>query len=56
MSTSPNAADVQPVLPPAWEPSGGMPALRITDVKAICTAPDVILLVVVKVDTSETGL
>ena len=56
MATSQNAADVQPVLPPAWEPSGGMPALKITDVKAICTAPDGIRLVVVKVETSEPGL
>ncbi|MGH2355069.1 MAG: enolase C-terminal domain-like protein [Chloroflexota bacterium] len=33
-----------------------MPALRITNVKAICTAPDGIRLVVVKVETSEPGL
>jgi mannonate dehydratase len=33
-----------------------MPALRITAVKAICTAPDGIRLVVVKVETSEPGL
>jgi mannonate dehydratase len=45
-----------PVIPPAWEPSGGLPALRITRVKAICTAPDNIRLVVVKVETSEPGL
>jgi mannonate dehydratase len=45
-----------PVIPPAWEPSGGQPALRITRVKAICTAPDGIRLVVVKVETSEPGL
>ena len=45
-----------PVIPPAWEPSGGLPALRITRVKAICTAPDGIRLVVVKVETSEPGL
>ena len=30
-----------------------MSALRITRVKAICTAPDGIRLVVVKLDTSE---
>ena len=35
---------------------GGLPDLRITDVKAICTAPDGIRLVVVKVETSEPGL
>jgi mannonate dehydratase len=45
-----------PVVPPAWEPSGGLPALRITRIKAICTAPDGIRLVVVKVETSEPGL
>jgi len=33
-----------------------MPGLRITRVKAICTAPDGIRLVVVKVETSEPGL
>ena len=45
-----------PVIPPAWEPSGGLPKLRIARVKAICTAPDDIRLVVVKVETSEPGL
>ncbi|MCC6174540.1 MAG: starvation-sensing protein RspA [Chloroflexi bacterium] len=33
-----------------------MPALKITDVRAICTAPDGIRLVVVKVETTEPGL
>ena len=33
-----------------------MPAIRITNVKAIATAPDGIRLVVVKVETSEPGL
>ena len=46
----------EPVLPQPWEPTGGMPALRITNVKTICTAPDGIRLVVVKVETSEPGL
>src|SRR5438105_2197359 len=45
-----------PVIPPAWEPSGDLAAIRITAVKAICTAPDGIRLVVVKVETSEPGL
>src|SRR4051794_28926629 len=53
MSGTPSA---EPTIPPAWEPTGGMPALRITNVKAICTAPDGIRLVVVKVETSEPGL
>ncbi len=54
----PNSATAlpTPVIPPAWEPSGGEPALRITRVKAICTAPDGIRLVVVKVETNEPGL
>jgi mannonate dehydratase len=47
---------IEPAVRPAWEPSGGMPALKITDVRAICTAPDGIRLVVVKVETSEPGL
>lgn len=34
----------------------GLPALKITDVKAIVTAPQGIRLCVVKVDTSEPGL
>jgi len=45
-----------PVIPAAWEPSGGLPRLRITNVKAIATAPDGIRLVVVKVETNEPGL
>lgn len=45
-----------PAVPPAWEPTGGLPALRITDVRAIRTAPEGIRLVVVKVETSEPGL
>jgi mannonate dehydratase len=46
----------EPVVPQPWEPTAGMPALRITDVKTILTAPDGIRLVVVKVETSEPGL
>lgn len=53
MSTTPS---VVPAVTPAWEPSGGLPALRITNVKAICTAPDNIRLIVVKIETSEPGL
>ena len=53
MSTTP---PIEPAVTSAWEPSGGMPALRITNVKAICTAPDNIRLIVVKIETSEPGL
>ena len=45
-----------PVAPPPWGPTGGLPAIRITDVKTILTAPDRIKLVVVKIETSEPGL
>src|SRR3954462_5444070 len=46
----------EPVAPPPWEPTRGLPAIRITDVKTILTAPDRIKLVVVKIETSEPGL
>ena len=36
--------------------SGSMPPVTITNVKAICTAPDGIRLVVVKIETSDAGL
>ena len=39
-----------------WEPPAGEPAIRITNVRAICTAPDGIRLVIVKVETSDPGL
>ena len=35
---------------------GRQPPVTITDVRAICTAPDGIRLVVVKVETSDAGL
>jgi mannonate dehydratase len=41
---------------PPWSPQHGEGALRITRVRAICTAPDGIRLVIVKVETSEPGL
>ena len=43
-----------PVVPSPWEPTGT--PVRIADIKAVCTAPDGIRLVIVKVDTSEPGL
>jgi mannonate dehydratase len=46
----------EPFIPPAWEPVAGQPQVRIRDVRAICTAPDGIRLVVVKIETTEPGL
>ena len=50
------ARPVEPLLPPPWDPVGGAAAPRIADVRVICTAPDGIRLVVVKVETTEPGL
>src|ERR671938_142392 len=47
---------LEPIVAPTWSPSHGEKALRITRVRPICTAPDNIRLVVVKVETSEPGL
>ena len=47
---------IEPITPVPWAPGGGLPPLKITAVRAICTAPDGIRLVVVKVETSEPGL
>ena len=52
---APGSTPSSPSAPP-WEPTRGMPRIVITDVRAICTAPDGIRLVVVKVETSEPGL
>jgi mannonate dehydratase len=41
---------------PPWGPCASLPPVTITDVKAICTAPDGIRLVVVKIETSDAGL
>jgi len=43
----------EPILPAAWEPCASMPRLRITNARAICTAPEGIRLVVVKIETNE---
>jgi mannonate dehydratase len=50
------ARAIEPISPVPWQPGGGLPPLKITAVRAICTAPDGIRLVVVKVETSEPGL
>ena len=50
------AQTLEPVVPAAWSPQTGLPGLKITAVRAICTAPENIRLVVVKVETSEPGL
>ncbi len=46
------------VVPDPWPAfaRNGQPAVRIRNVRAICTAPDGIRLVVVKVETTEPGL
>ena len=46
----------EPAIPPAWGPSGRLPPVRIADIRAICTAPEGIRLVVVKVETTDAGL
>lgn len=48
--------EVSPAIPPAWEAFGGDGATRIRDVKVVCTAPDAIRLVIVKVETTEPDL
>jgi mannonate dehydratase len=48
--------ELKPVIPAAWEPCASMPPLRIINVRAICTAPEGIRLVVVKVETNEPEL
>jgi mannonate dehydratase len=45
-----------PAVPRPWAPTRGMEPITITDVKAICTAPDGVRLVVVKIETSDAGL
>src|SRR4051794_9033253 len=45
-----------PIVPSAWEPTHGMKPVRIADVRVICTAPEGIRLVIVKIETTEPGL
>jgi mannonate dehydratase len=48
-------SEIESIIPPAWAPysgPGGAP-LQIRDVRAICTAPDGIRLVIVKIETTE---
>jgi mannonate dehydratase len=47
---------IEPAITPPWAPTRSMEPITITDVKAICTAPDGVRLVVVKVQTSDAGL
>lgn len=56
MSVDTHPSGIQPVIADPWQPTAGMADIRITDVRAICTAPDGIRLVIVKVETSEPGL
>ena len=45
-----------PLAPNPWEPTGGRPAITIRNVRAICTQPEGIRLIVVKIETSEPDL
>src|SRR3954454_24915733 len=45
-----------PLAPNPWEPASNRPAITIRDVRAICTQPEGIRLIVVKIDTSEPGV
>ncbi len=56
MTSASSSASPEPVIPPAWEPGGTLPPITITNVRTICTAPDGIRLVIVKVETSDAGL
>src|SRR4051794_23630920 len=49
---------MEPAVPAAWEPyaADGKAPVRIRDVRTICTAPDGIRLVIVKIETTEPGL
>lgn len=46
----------EPYAPSAWEPVSTYPEVRIRDIRVICTAPEGVRLVVVKVETTEPGL
>src|SRR5258706_10799558 len=58
--SDPNNAFPVPLMPPPWhaQPAETNPdsTVRITDVRAICTAPEGTRLVVVKVETNQPGL
>jgi mannonate dehydratase len=49
---------VEPIVAPPWEAyaAEGKPPVRVRDVRVICTAPDGIRLVIVKIETTEPGL
>src|SRR5919202_3489424 len=46
----------RPLAAPPWERGEDTPRVRIASIRAICTAPEGIPLVVVKVETTEPGL
>lgn len=56
MPSSQSDESALPVVAPAWEPAADRSNVKITGVRAICTAPDGIRLVIIKVETSEPGL
>jgi mannonate dehydratase len=58
VSEGATSASVESIVPepwPAYAPEGKA-AIRVRDVRAICTAPDGIRLVIVKIETTEPGL
>ncbi|MGI8477441.1 MAG: enolase C-terminal domain-like protein [Thermomicrobiales bacterium] len=57
-SDAPSTAAIEPIVPPAWEPfqTAGRAPVQIRDVRVVCTAPDGIRLVIVKIETSEPEL
>jgi mannonate dehydratase len=56
--SQPPLATPDPIVSPPWPPyaQAGKAPVRIRDVRVICTAPDDIRLVIVKIETSEPGL
>src|SRR5687768_17468551 len=58
MSSGQFTASVESIVPDPWPPyaPNGKAAVRVRDVRVICTAPDDIRLVVVKIETTEPGL
>jgi mannonate dehydratase len=58
MTAKAGETKIDPTIPAAWEPyaPAGKSPIQIRDVRVICTAPDGIRLVIVKIETTEPGL